>query len=210
MNPPYGLIPICIAVLLLYAVSWGMVRLDVFRKVFHRKIWNYLLLLTFLISGLLGIILAVQVNYKLNIPGIEKILKWHVDFGIAMVIAAIIHIIWHFSYFTSFFTIKHSIPQSTKKIKTADSGNEVLQNKKLIITALFVAGFTGILSQLLVLRELLNIFQGNELVIGIIFSIWMLLTSAGSGLFNKRFLISNRLKALLLLILRNSIKFSIT
>jgi len=45
---------------------------------------------------------------------------------------------------------------------------------------LFLIGFTAILSQLIVLREFLNVFEGNELIIGLYFCIWMSLTGLGS------------------------------
>ncbi|MFO7370956.1 MAG: methyltransferase [Bacteroidales bacterium] len=50
-----------------------------------------------------------------------------------------------------------------------------------IIAALFILGFTSILVQLVVIREMLNLFQGNELIVGFIFCLWMLLTAAGAG-----------------------------
>jgi spermidine synthase len=49
-----------------------------------------------------------------------------------------------------------------------------------IIAALFILGFSSILVQLVLIRELLNIFQGNELIVGFIFCLWMLLTAAGA------------------------------
>ena len=48
--------------------------------------------------------------------------------------------------------------------------------------AIFIMGFTALAMQIVILREALNIFQGNELVIGIILSNWMLLTGAGAFL----------------------------
>ncbi len=50
-----------------------------------------------------------------------------------------------------------------------------------ITVTLFILGFTTILIQLVLIRELLNLFQGNELVIGLILCLWMLLTAAGAG-----------------------------
>jgi len=46
-------------------------------------------------------------------------------------------------------------------------------------------GFTTIATQIIVLRELLSLFYGNELVIGIILTNWMLLTGLGA-FFGKR------------------------
>jgi len=43
-----------------------------------------------------------------------------------------------------------------------------------------ILGFTSIATQIVVLRELLSIFYGNELIIGIILTNWMLLTGLGA------------------------------
>lgn len=49
-----------------------------------------------------------------------------------------------------------------------------------LTSALVVLGFTSILTQLIYIREFLTIFNGNELVIGLVFCIWMIATAAGS------------------------------
>ncbi len=43
-----------------------------------------------------------------------------------------------------------------------------------------VLGFTSVITQVILVREFLNIITGNELVIGIILANWMLLTGAGA------------------------------
>ena len=48
--------------------------------------------------------------------------------------------------------------------------------------ALFVIGATGITSQLVLLRELLTVFLGNELSLGIILACWLALEALGSWL----------------------------
>jgi len=65
----------------------------------HRKIWNVLLLITFLISGIFGILLVLRINYGIEIPLYSDLLFWHVEFGIAMTIISIFHITWHWKYF---------------------------------------------------------------------------------------------------------------
>jgi spermidine synthase len=67
---------------------------------------------------------------------------------------------------------------------------------------LFVLGFISILTQLVIIREFLNVFQGNELIIALIFSTWMLLTAAGSRIatcFNIRSLTVKEILTLLVL-----------
>ncbi|MFH1227320.1 MAG: spermine synthase [Planctomycetota bacterium] len=51
--------------------------------------------------------------------------------------------------------------------------------------ALILIGFSGIVAQLVLLRELLIVFMGNELSIGIILANWLILGAAGAYLFGK-------------------------
>ena len=41
-------------------------------------------------------------------------------------------------------------------------------------------GYVSIMAQLVLLREFIKTFHGNELIIGIFLAIWMILTSAGA------------------------------
>jgi len=72
----------------------------------HRKIWNILLLIAFLISGIFGILLVLKISYGIEIPLYSDLLFWHVEFGIAMTIISIFHITWHWKYF------KNMIPRN--------------------------------------------------------------------------------------------------
>lgn len=57
--------------------------------------------------------------------------------------------------------------------------------KKSLIIALLVMGASGIVGQILLLRELLITFYGNELSIGIILANWLILEAFGSFFFRK-------------------------
>jgi len=61
------------------------------------------------------------------------------------------------------------LPYSREGQSTAISRNSLL-------LLLFVLGLSSIMSQVLILREFLIAFGGNELIIGIFLSIWMLTT----------------------------------
>ena len=50
------------------------------------------------------------------------------------------------------------------------------------IPALIVTGFASMMSQIILLRELMIIFLGNELTLGIILGLWLLGTAIGSGI----------------------------
>ncbi len=58
--------------------------------------------------------------------------------------------------------------------------------KNCLGIAILTIGFSGLVAQLLLLRELLIIFSGNELSIGIILANWLILEAAGCFLLGKR------------------------
>jgi spermidine synthase len=57
-----------------------------------------------------------------------------------------------------------------------------LENRRADSLAVCALGMTSIATQIILLREFVSAFQGNELVIGIVLAIWMLLTGAGAFL----------------------------
>lgn len=69
------------------------------------------------------------------------------------------------------------------------------RNENRIQFSVFVVGFTTIISQIVLLRNFLSVFGGNELIIGITISNWMLLTALGAyvGKFFKVKQINHRL-----------------
>lgn len=54
--------------------------------------------------------------------------------------------------------------------------------KKRLSLAVVVMGFSGLVAQVLLLREFMVSFAGNELIIGIILANWLLLEALGAGL----------------------------
>lgn len=74
------------------------------------------------------------------------------------------------------------------------------RSERVYSWVVFALGFTSIAVQIVLLREFLNIFYGNELVIGIILANWMILI--GVGAFSGRFAIfSNIPKAIIILLI---------
>lgn len=103
VEKPYRLIGISVITLICYLFTMILVKLKVIRKITHRKIWNTLLLLTFLMSCLLGFLLVIQLNYNVFQSIYLTNLKLHVEFGIAMTLISVIHILWHLPYFLKLF-----------------------------------------------------------------------------------------------------------
>jgi len=57
--------------------------------------------------------------------------------------------------------------------------------KKSVIFALLLMGFTSVITQVLLIRELLVTFSGNELSIGLIMANWLILEAIGSSLIGR-------------------------
>jgi spermidine synthase len=58
--------------------------------------------------------------------------------------------------------------------------------KRRIRVAILAMGFSGLVAEILLLRELLIVFSGNELCIGVILANWLILEAAGSLLFGRK------------------------
>lgn len=104
--PRYYLSPVAIAFLLVYAVSFAFYRTKRIRVTTHRKIWNVLLLGTFLMCGILGLVLAVGVTRPTPWELPTWLLVWHVETGIAMSIISFFHVGWHLRYYVALATGK--------------------------------------------------------------------------------------------------------
>lgn len=189
MNAPYLLIPIGLVLLILYAISLLFSRLEVITRTTHRKIWNYGLMATFLVAAILGTLMAIQINYKMEVPWTEKVLKWHVNFGIGMAVIGIFHLIWHWRYY---FPAKTGLVNTVSPTGHGETGsNHILhaepRSSNLRIGSLyrppmllFLTGFSGLAFQTFLVRELLGLFQGNELMLSLILFLWLILTGTGS------------------------------
>ena len=93
----YHLIESAVVLIVLYLISWILSKRHVITISMHRKIWNILLFISFLISGLLGLLLVVRLNYRVPMP--FWITRWHVEIGIPMLVIGVFHLIWHWRYF---------------------------------------------------------------------------------------------------------------
>jgi spermidine synthase len=130
----------------------------------------------FLITAAAGVFIALQINYKWNIPFIKTVLRWHVEFGIGLAITGLFHFIWHLNYYGNFFnkTVRNpEIPELQKLSPT------------LIKTNLFIIGFVSSSIQFLLMREIMNVTGGYELITGSFLGSWLIGSAIGASLAGK-------------------------
>jgi spermidine synthase len=168
----YHVIGTGLTIIILYLISYFFYRSKFYSLQFHRRLWNVILATAFILTALAGIFLALQITYKWNIPVIKTILKWHVEIGTGMAFTGMFHFLWHTSYFTKIF----------RKQETADPEiiSEFHDTKTELAANLFIIGFISSSVQLLLLKEILNITGGYELIAGAFLCSWLIGSAAGS------------------------------
>jgi len=109
----YYFIPILVVVIIMYILTILLVKSQKISLFQQRRFWNLILLITFLVSGILGLILAFSLDQKITFGWYLPFLQLHVQFGIVMSIVSIFHLFWHLPYYSSILKNKNS---STKKV----------------------------------------------------------------------------------------------
>ena len=150
---------------LLYIISYLFCRINYYSFQFHNKLWNTILAIAFLVAAAAGLFMALQITYKWDLPFVKTVLKWHVEFGIGLAFTGIFHFILHLSYFGKIFERQQSFDHHWD-VHTMTS-SEISIN-------LFIIGLVSSSIQLLLLREMLNISGGYELVTGIFMGSWLI------------------------------------
>ncbi|MFC1871631.1 hypothetical protein ACFLYF_04450 [Chloroflexota bacterium] len=95
----YYLGPIILIIGVLYGLSYLLSTKHIIKVVVHRRIWNVILLVSTIISALLGLVLILGIDFGINIFFPFNSLFWHVETGIAMGLIAVFHVVWHWRYF---------------------------------------------------------------------------------------------------------------
>ena len=102
-RPPYAFLPLAFWTLAAYATTAFLARRKRISLITHRRIWNLVLTLSFLLSGLLGLLLVLRINYGFLAAWHQPMLRLHVQAGIVMAIVSFFHLAWHWPYYALLF-----------------------------------------------------------------------------------------------------------
>lgn len=94
---------IAIVLVLVYAASFILYKTGQIKVSTHRKVWNVLLLATFLVTGTFGLIQALRIDYVLVSRMRVNLIFWHVEAGVAMTLISLFHLSWHLKYYRDLF-----------------------------------------------------------------------------------------------------------
>jgi len=82
-----------------YFLSYYLLKIKKITLITHRRLWNIILLISFIFSGIIGLILALSIDLKLSLSWYRSFLWIHVESGIIMTLISIFHIFWHLPFF---------------------------------------------------------------------------------------------------------------
>lgn len=99
----YSFISVLIVLSLIYFTTFILSKRKIISVLTHKRIWDVFLLITFLVSGILGVLLVIRINFGSVISLPFNILFWHVEAGIAMFIISVFHIIERWYFFKNMF-----------------------------------------------------------------------------------------------------------
>ena len=95
----YHVIILTLLVLAAYAATYFLTKQGKIKLMAHRRLWNKVLMVSFLVSGLLGLLLAAVIEFGWTIAWYRGFLWLHVEFGIVMALVSLFHIAWHWRYY---------------------------------------------------------------------------------------------------------------
>jgi hypothetical protein len=98
--PRYRILPISVTLLFLYLITYILVLQKKMKVLTMRRIWNVVLLFSFLISVLLGVLLIIRINWGIIISLPFNMLYWHVEAGTVMAVVTIFHLTWYWRFYT--------------------------------------------------------------------------------------------------------------
>ena len=88
----YNLIPLATTTLILYLVSYLLYLEDRLKRNMFYNIWKYVLIVSFIFTGVTGLLLVIFVNYGIQTSWNLTIDFWHAEFAIIMAVSTFLHL----------------------------------------------------------------------------------------------------------------------
>lgn len=169
----YHAIPIGLTTLVIYLFTLYLSSSGFTGKQAHRRFWNWILLCSFFAAALMGLLMALKITYRWNIPFYDQLLHWHVETGIALAFTGVIHLTWHLNYFFG--------RNSRQSKENAPEGRpETLTDPGLPGKLLMLTGLASSSAQFILLREAVIMGGGTEASTGLFLWVWLVMAAAGA------------------------------
>ena len=74
-----------------YLVTYSLYNLGFIRKALHINLWNFIIVLAFLLSGGAGFLLLILMEAGITLQINPSLLYWHVEIGITLALIGLFH-----------------------------------------------------------------------------------------------------------------------
>lgn len=170
----YHLLSIGVTALIIYLFTLFLSSSGFTGPQSHRRFWNWVLLLSFLLVALFGLFTALKVNYRWEFTFSDSLLHWHVEAGIAMIFAAIIHLTWHLTYYTT----KSGNREYELPVYSAPDNEPA--DPRSFRSLLLLIGFISSASQFILIREAAILGGGTEATAALFLWLWLMIAATGA------------------------------
>ena len=76
-----------------YLITFSLYKLNIFKKVVHINLWNFIIGLAFLVSGGAGFLLLILMALGIKLSGINhELMYWHVEIGLTLTLITVFHL----------------------------------------------------------------------------------------------------------------------
>jgi hypothetical protein len=99
----YNILLITLILLIFYIITYLLYDNKNIEKRVYKRIWNLILVSSFLFTGISGILLSTLSDFNINRDFNFNLIFWHVEFGIIFAITIVFHIHIHFKIIINSF-----------------------------------------------------------------------------------------------------------
>lgn len=111
----YNVLPLSLIILGGYLFTHFLFERGILSRKRHRRVWNLLLTMGFLGTGISGVLLIFLINLGIKTALNPSITYWHVELSILMVIGTFIHLHLYKKSFKNMFKVIFNFNAKTKK-----------------------------------------------------------------------------------------------
>ena len=155
----YYVTPVLLTIIALYCLSYFFLRNRKFTIQLHFRFWNLIIAALFLLTAATGLLRILHTAPEWDAAYLKSMAGQHVVLGMAFISTGLLHFFLHYSRFRNLFKKRESDAPNEFYCRTQRTRGAIGAN-------LFAVGFVSSAIQLLLLREILNISGGYELIAG--------------------------------------------
>jgi len=171
----YYVTPVLLTIIALYCLSYFFFRNRKFTIQLHFRFWNLIIAALFLLTAATGLLRILHTAPEWDAAFLKSMAGQHVVLGMAFISTGLLHFFLHYSRFRNLFKKRESDAPNEFYCRTQRTRGAIGAN-------LFAVGFVSSAIQLLLLREILNISGGYELIAGTFLGSWLMASAAGSAI----------------------------